>query len=125
MRAPLNGGERGIRTLDTGLPYTHFPGVLLQPLGHLSRFFLEAKQPAPFNNPKPACPTFPDYSGKRARLNQLLKNRKRNCFVSAGVPCVVVKMQKSLFRIKNVSFFYTLLSTNANLLSEIFTVMKI
>ncbi len=30
------GGEGGIRTLDTGLPYTHFPGVLLQPLGHLS-----------------------------------------------------------------------------------------
>jgi hypothetical protein len=29
------GGERGIRTLDT-LPYTHFPGVLLQPLGHLT-----------------------------------------------------------------------------------------
>ena len=32
----MYGGERGIRTLDTGLPYTHFPGVLLQPLGHLS-----------------------------------------------------------------------------------------
>jgi hypothetical protein len=32
----LFGGERGIRTLDTVLPYTHFPGVLLQPLGHLS-----------------------------------------------------------------------------------------
>ncbi len=31
----MSGGERGIRTLDT-LPYTHFPGVLLQPLGHLS-----------------------------------------------------------------------------------------
>ena len=31
----LIGGERGIRTLDT-FPYTHFPGVLLQPLGHLS-----------------------------------------------------------------------------------------
>ncbi len=30
------GGEGGIRTLDTGLPYTHFPGVLLQPLGHFS-----------------------------------------------------------------------------------------
>lgn len=29
------GGEEGIRTLDT-LPYTHFPGVLLQPLGHLT-----------------------------------------------------------------------------------------
>ena len=34
------GGERGIRTLDT-LPYTHFPGVLLQPLGHLSSFLLQ------------------------------------------------------------------------------------
>ena len=29
------GGEGGIRTLDT-LPYTHFPGVRLRPLGHLS-----------------------------------------------------------------------------------------
>ena len=32
------GGEGGIRTLDT-LPYTHFPGVLLQPLGHLTILF--------------------------------------------------------------------------------------
>ena len=31
------GGEGGIRTPDT-LPYTHFPGVLLQPLGHLTKF---------------------------------------------------------------------------------------
>ena len=31
------GGEGGIRTLDTVLPYTHFPGVLLQPLGHFSK----------------------------------------------------------------------------------------
>ena len=29
--------EEGIRTLDT-LPYTHFPGVRLRPLGHLSSF---------------------------------------------------------------------------------------
>ena len=27
------GGEGGIRTLGT-LPYTHFPGVRLRPLGH-------------------------------------------------------------------------------------------
>ena len=33
------GGEAGIRTPDT-LPYTHFPGVLLQPLGHLTKFLL-------------------------------------------------------------------------------------
>ncbi len=29
-------GERGIRTLDTLLRCTHFPGALLKPLGHLS-----------------------------------------------------------------------------------------
>ncbi len=28
----IGGGERGVRTLDT-LPYTHFPGVRLRPLG--------------------------------------------------------------------------------------------
>ena len=31
----VNGGETGIRTLDT-LRYTRFPSVRLQPLGHLS-----------------------------------------------------------------------------------------
>ena len=31
------GGEGGIRTPGTLLTYTHFPGVLLKPLGHLSR----------------------------------------------------------------------------------------
>ncbi len=37
VRALLKyGGEGGIRTPDT-LPYTHFPGVLLQPLGHLTK----------------------------------------------------------------------------------------
>ena len=35
MLGMFGGGERGIRTLDT-LPYTHFPGVRLRPLGHLS-----------------------------------------------------------------------------------------
>jgi hypothetical protein len=28
--------EEGIRTLDTLVEYTHFPGVRLRPLGHLS-----------------------------------------------------------------------------------------
>lgn len=45
------GGETGIRTLDTLLTYTHFPGALLKPLGHLSGFalqtqFLDFKNPA-------------------------------------------------------------------------------
>nr|AOE13184.1 hypothetical protein [uncultured bacterium] len=29
--------EEGIRTLDTLVAYTHFPGVRLRPLGHLSK----------------------------------------------------------------------------------------
>jgi hypothetical protein len=32
----LNGGERGIRTLDGLLTHTHLAGERLQPLGHLS-----------------------------------------------------------------------------------------
>src|ERR1043165_1242286 len=31
-----SGGQRGIRTLERLLTVTHFPGVRLQPLGHLS-----------------------------------------------------------------------------------------
>ena len=31
------GGETGIRTPETLLTFTHFPGVLLKPLGHLSK----------------------------------------------------------------------------------------
>ena len=36
------GGEGGIRTLDA-FPHTHFPGVLLRPLGHLSGFALSGR----------------------------------------------------------------------------------
>ena len=32
----ISGGEQGIRTLETGLPPTRFPIVLLRPLGQLS-----------------------------------------------------------------------------------------
>ena len=35
-------GEGGIRTLDA-FPHTHFPGVLLRPLGHLSGFALSGR----------------------------------------------------------------------------------
>ena len=33
----FNGGERGIRTLDRGLPYTPLAGERFQPLSHLSK----------------------------------------------------------------------------------------
>ncbi len=32
LRRKINGGQGGIRTLGTGLRYTHFPGVLIRPL---------------------------------------------------------------------------------------------
>ena len=35
-KTKICGGERGIRTLERLLTFTHFPGVLLQPLGHLT-----------------------------------------------------------------------------------------
>jgi hypothetical protein len=39
-----SGGRGGIRTHDTLLEYTHFPGVRLRPLGHPSAF-LRASMP--------------------------------------------------------------------------------
>jgi|GEM_PF-3923485 hypothetical protein len=36
IKITIYGGERGIRTLETLLTLTHFPGVLLKPLGHLT-----------------------------------------------------------------------------------------
>ena len=38
---PVFGGERGIRTLDTGLsPYASLAGKCLRPLGQLSNLYL-------------------------------------------------------------------------------------
>ena len=38
-------GESGIRTRGTLLEYTHFPGVLLKPLGHLSLLYILPSYP--------------------------------------------------------------------------------
>ena len=35
----LRNGQGGIRTHGTLLTYTHFPGVRLKPLGHLSKYY--------------------------------------------------------------------------------------
>ena len=48
-------GEGGIRTRETLLAFTHFPGVPLQPLEHLSlsaclRLLLDWKAPQRYNN---------------------------------------------------------------------------
>ena len=48
MLRHMSGGEGGIRTLDGLSTHTHFPGVLLRPLGHLSGRSMEvAYQPHP------------------------------------------------------------------------------
>ena len=57
------GGERGSRTLDT-LRYTHFPGVLLRPLGHLTVTCLQLK-------------TTP--SRRRANVHKRSAKRNANC----------------------------------------------
>ena len=49
----FTGGERGIRTLGTLLTYTRFPGVLLQPLGHLS-----SKVNVKYSSSEIVCPAF-------------------------------------------------------------------
>ena len=49
----INGGRRGIRTLDT-VKYTHFPGVRLRPLGHPSKFDLGIID-IPLNRYKKMC----------------------------------------------------------------------
>ena len=36
-------GQGGIRTLETLLTFTRFPGVRLQPLGHLSRLMMSGQ----------------------------------------------------------------------------------
>ena len=42
IKQSFSCGESGIRTRGTLLEYTHFPGVLLKPLGHLSSAFASA-----------------------------------------------------------------------------------
>lgn len=55
-----NCGESGIRTHDTLLGYTHFPGAHLQPLGHFSLLAGERHSIQPLKyqtrlTPTPAC----------------------------------------------------------------------
>ena len=67
------GGERGIRTLERLLTFTHFPGVLLQPLGHLTaELSIIAKQIALLKS--------------RGRVTYLSKimNTRRYCRINRG-----------------------------------------
>ncbi len=43
----IDGGEGGIRTLDTLLTYTPLAGERLQPLGHFSKIFSSRLPPRP------------------------------------------------------------------------------
>src|SRR5690606_2365721 len=54
----LGGGAGGIRTHDTLLTYTHFPGVRLRPLGHRSVcLFGQARAPSRRGLPRQASRT--------------------------------------------------------------------
>ena len=49
------GGEGGIRTLDA-FRHTHFPGVLLRPLGHLTVILFSTQHLACRTKARFACP---------------------------------------------------------------------
>ena len=86
-RHPIRGhcGGKGIRTLDTLLRYTHFPGVLLRPLGHSSKNL--SKNNPPLRHPVfhsfcPACGELPANSRK-----QVLRVKVRINIYCAQHPC--------------------------------------
>ena len=55
----LCGREEGIRTLDTLLTYTRFPGVRLQPLIHLSiKFRIDLRKNEDYTEIRPVSQAF-------------------------------------------------------------------
>ena len=81
------GGEGGIRTPDT-LPYTHFPGVLLQPLGHLTILSFPLLSGTGANVGKYVSPVNQLFA-KKARLDKLRATcslNARNPFFLSPVP---------------------------------------
>lgn len=64
-----NCGGKGIRTLDTLLRYTHFPGVLLRPLGHSSKIKTNVKKTKPDFDYQPFAPHF-QLTGERLANSQ-------------------------------------------------------
>ena len=96
-------GEGGIRTRETLLAFTHFPGVPLQPLEHLSlsaclRLLLNWKAPQRYNNIciLPNCHAFSSCLG---RLWQTLLGRLCEvgsmCLVEGGCGPVLVSARTS------------------------------
>jgi hypothetical protein len=90
-----DGGETGIRTLDT-LRYTRFPSVRLQPLGHLSRCLATCLNVS-HRSAQDACAQIPaacrnagfiqgraasDHAGKSCALNP--RTRPETLVVSMG-----------------------------------------
>ena len=85
------GGEGGIRTPDT-LPYTHFPGVLLQPLGHLTILSFPLLSGTGANVGKYVSPVNQLFA-KKARLDKL----RATCSLNVRNPFVCVASSFSLF----------------------------
>ncbi|WP_204375924.1 hypothetical protein, partial [Klebsiella variicola] len=77
----------GIRTPDT-LPYTHFPGVLLQPLGHLTILSFPLLSGTGANVGKYVSPVNQLFAKKSAfrqtSSNLLLKRAKSVFFVASA-----------------------------------------
>ena len=77
----VSGGEGGIRTLDTLLTYTHFPGVLLKPLGHLTGTFADRWRLA-------TCRGRVDYPSRgviATRCGALVRHGFRGCQIAGEI----------------------------------------
>ena len=66
-------GESGIRTRGTLLEYTHFPGVLLKPLGHLSKTL---QTPPPYLK---SLPKVQHFFIRQTKIFVFLLYKKFNC----------------------------------------------
>ena len=63
----VSGGEGGIRTLGTGLPYTHFPGEPVRPLRHLSETAQIVSPPGRWGRPPAGDPADREREGWTAQ----------------------------------------------------------
>ena len=70
----VSGGEGGIRTLDTLLTYTHFPGVRLQPLGHLTGTWIKNTPRGRFLKARRLPEACRASNGKSSHAGDLLSN---------------------------------------------------
>ena len=92
------GGEGGIRTLGKLLTHTRFPGVLLKPLGHLSRHLANrvraVTRPADPRHPNQLLPLLPSGPDGFGNLSSRGAGRIHHRGKILHVQCVCLASQR-------------------------------